>query len=61
MEEIIYRDLNLLQLRKVQYADVRLIHNLTELMVVKNGVVEPPDFSELASGTPAWCIPAIVS
>jgi hypothetical protein len=46
LKEIIYRALNLLQLGEVQYAGVRLIHNLTELMAAKNGVVESPDFSE---------------
>jgi TldD protein len=46
LKEIINRALNLFQLRKVQYADVRLVHNLTELMVVKNGVVEAPNFSQ---------------
>lgn len=46
MKEIIDRALNLAQLQKVQYADVRLVHNLTETLVVKNGIVEGINFSE---------------
>ncbi|MFC1923701.1 hypothetical protein ACFLY4_10485 [Chloroflexota bacterium] len=46
MKEIISHALNLLQLGEVQYAGVRLVHNLIKLMAVKNGVAESPDFSE---------------
>jgi TldD protein len=46
LKEIINRALNLAQLQKVQYADVRLVHNLTETLVVKNGIVEGINFSE---------------
>jgi TldD protein len=34
------------QLRQAQYADVRLVQNLTETMVVKDGIVESVNYSE---------------
>ena len=46
MKDIINRALNLAQVHQVQYADVRLVHNLTETLVVKNGIVEEINFSE---------------
>jgi TldD protein len=46
LRDIINRALNLTNSRQVQYADVRVVHNLTETMVVKDGTTEATDFSE---------------
>jgi TldD protein len=46
LKDIIERALNLAQLRQVQYADVRLVNNLTETMVVKDGTVDAINYSE---------------
>ncbi|MCI0397770.1 MAG: TldD/PmbA family protein [Chloroflexi bacterium] len=39
MKELMLRAMDLAQLRGAQYADVRLVHNVTESLAVKNGVV----------------------
>jgi len=40
MEDLMARALNLATVRGAQYADIRVVHNVTESLVVKNGVVE---------------------
>ncbi|MGD2156555.1 MAG: TldD/PmbA family protein [Anaerolineales bacterium] len=45
MKELMSRALDLAQLRGAQYADVRVVENRTETLVVKNGVVDQLDFS----------------
>jgi TldD protein len=39
MKDLMMRALNLAEVRKAQYADVRIVQTTTESMVVKNGVV----------------------
>ena len=39
MKDLMMRALDLAQVRKAQYADVRIVQTTTESMVVKNGVV----------------------
>jgi TldD protein len=46
LNDLIDRCLNHANLRAVQYADIRLVHNRTETIVVKNGVVETLNDSE---------------
>ena len=46
MKELINRALNYAQLQQVQYADIRVVQNRTETLVVKNGVVETLNYSE---------------
>lgn len=46
LKDLIDRALNYAQLQQVEYADIRLIQNHTETMVVKNGVVEALNYSE---------------
>jgi TldD protein len=46
LKDIINRAINLADSRKVQYADIRVVQNLTETIVVKDGSVTTPDFSE---------------
>jgi len=46
LKDYINRALNYAQLQQVQYADVRLVHNQTETLVVKDGTVETLNFSE---------------
>ncbi len=46
MKDLIDHALNYAQLKQVQYADIRLVQNRTETIVVKNGVVENLNNSE---------------
>lgn len=46
MKDYLDRAINLAETRKVQYADARIVHNLTEVILVKNGKVEAIDISE---------------
>ncbi len=46
MKDLINHALNYAQMKGVQYADIRLVQNRTETIVVKNGVVETLDNSE---------------
>ncbi len=46
MKDYLDRAINLAETRKVQYADARIVHNLTEVILVKNGRVEAIDISE---------------
>lgn len=46
MKDYLDRAINLAETRKVQYADARIVHNLTEIILVKNGRVEAIDISE---------------
>lgn len=46
MRDIINRALNQAQLHQAQYADIRVVHNLTETLVVKNGIAEEINFAE---------------
>lgn len=40
MQELMMRAMNLASTRGAQYADVRIVHNLTESLIVKDGIVE---------------------
>jgi TldD protein len=40
LKDLIDHAINYAQMKQVQYADIRLVQNHTEIMVVKNGVVE---------------------
>jgi TldD protein len=44
--EYLNRALNYAQLQKVQYADIRLVQNLTETLVVKDGIVDTLNYAE---------------
>ena len=46
LKDLMNRALDLARLRKVQYADMRVVQNTTEHISVKDGVVETLDFSE---------------
>jgi len=46
MKKLISRALDLAQMRGAQYADVRVVENRTQSLVVKNGVVDQTDFSD---------------
>ena len=46
MKDLINHTLNYAQMNQVQYADIRLIQNRTETIVVKNGVVETLNSAE---------------
>ncbi len=46
MQEHLNRALNYAQLQQVQYADVRLVQNITETLVVKDGIVDTLNYSE---------------
>ncbi len=46
MKDYLDRALNTAQTLGVQYADVRLVQNLTEILVVKNGRVDTVDFAQ---------------
>lgn len=46
MKDYLDRAINLAETRKVQYADARIVHNFTEVLLVKNGAVEAIDTSE---------------
>jgi TldD protein len=46
LRDIINRALNQAQLHQAQYADIRVVHNLTETLVVKNGIAEEINFAE---------------
>ncbi len=46
MKDYLDRALNQAQLHGVQYADVRLVQNLTEMLVVKDGRVDTINFAE---------------
>jgi len=46
LKDLIDHALNYAQLKQVQYADIRLVQNRTETIVVKNGVVENLNNSE---------------
>lgn len=46
MKALMQRALDLARTRGAQYADIRIVHNRTEAIVVKNGVVETLNFSE---------------
>jgi TldD protein len=46
LEELLNRALNYAQLQGVQYADVRVVQNLTEILVVKDGLVDKLNYSE---------------
>jgi TldD protein len=40
MEDLLARAMNLATIRGAQYADIRTVHNVTESLVVKDGIVE---------------------
>jgi TldD protein len=40
MEDLLARAMNLATVRRAQYADIRAVHNVTESLVVKDGIVE---------------------
>jgi TldD protein len=46
LKDYLDRALNYAQTQGVQYADVRLVQNLTEILVVKDGRVDTVDFAE---------------
>jgi TldD protein len=46
MEDLLARAMNLASLRGAQYADIRIVHNLTESLVVKNGIVDSATLDE---------------
>lgn len=46
MKDLIDRAINYAQSQQVQYADIRLVQNRTETIVVKNGVVETLNYAE---------------
>ena len=46
MKELLNRALDLARLRGAQYADIRIVHNQTQSISVKDGVVEALDFAE---------------
>jgi len=46
LKDLINHSLNYAQMNQVQYADIRLIQNRTETIVVKNGVVETVNSTE---------------
>lgn len=46
MKDYLDRAINLAETRKAQYADARIVHTLTEVLLVKNGVVEAINTSE---------------
>ena len=46
MKDLMDRALNLARLRGAQYADMRVVNNVTETMSVKNGVVENINYSD---------------
>ncbi len=46
MKDLLARALNYAQFQRVQYADVRLVHNLTETLVVKNRLVDTLNYAE---------------
>lgn len=46
MKDLIDHAINYAQMKQVQYADIRLVQNHTEIMVVKNGVVETLNHTE---------------
>jgi len=46
LKDYLDRAINLAETRKTQYADARIVHNLTEVILVKNGAVEAIDTSE---------------
>jgi TldD protein len=46
LQELLNRSLNYAQLQGVQYADARVVQNLTEILVVKDSVVDTLNYSE---------------
>lgn len=46
MKDLINRALNYAQLQQVQYADIRIVHNHTETLVVKDGAIQSLSDSE---------------
>ena len=40
MEDLMGRAMNLASVRGAQYADIRVVHNVTESLIVKDGIVE---------------------
>jgi TldD protein len=46
LKDLVFRALNLAQVRGAQYADIRVVHNRTENLSVKNGIVEAINYSE---------------
>ena len=40
MEDLLARAMNLAVVRGAQYADIRAVHNVTESVFMKNGIVE---------------------
>ena len=46
LKDLMVRALDLARLRGAEYADIRVVHNRTESLVVKNGVVDALNFDE---------------
>jgi len=49
------RALDLAQLRGAQYADIRVVNNLTEAITVRNGIIEAFNLAEtIGLGCACW-------